>query len=149
MFWNNLSLVLNGVWRFSPLLKNYVKGVRNLLTFRARRQTVLNDLWPWSPRSVRGAPKIRLKTYTHYFHSKNICEFHNLSSYWLLLEPCFVISTTHGQLKYPTLAKLIKSVLIIPHGNADVKRGFSINENMVTQNRSKLSNSSINGLRST
>jgi hypothetical protein len=59
------------------------------------------------------------------------------------------ISATDGGRKYPTLAKSIQNVLIIPHGNADVACGFSINENIVTQNQSKLSNPSINGLRST
>lgn len=47
------------------------------------------------------------------------------------------------------MSKLIKNVLIISHGNADVVRGFSINQNMVTENRTLLSEKSINGLRST
>ena len=47
------------------------------------------------------------------------------------------------------MAKLIKNVLIISHGNADVERGCSINQNIVTDNRTLLSEKSTNGLRST
>ncbi len=41
----------------------------------------------------------------------------------------------------------MKNVLIIAHGNADVERGFSINSNIITENRALLSEASINGLR--
>lgn len=70
--------------------------------------------------------------------------YHRIDYYW---NNVLSITTTDGQPKYPTLSKLIKNVLIIPHGNADVERGFSINENIVVQNRSLLSDVSINGLR--
>lgn len=50
-------------------------------------------------------------------------------------------------LKYPTLAKVVKNIVIIPHGNAEIERGFSINSNTVTENRVSLSEASINGLR--
>ncbi len=59
------------------------------------------------------------------------------------------ITTTDGRPKYPTLSKLVKNILIISHGNADVERGFSINENIIAPNRSLLSEVSINGLRTT
>ncbi|CAF4275183.1 unnamed protein product [Rotaria magnacalcarata] len=54
-----------------------------------------------------------------------------------------------GLPKYPTLSKIVKNILIISHGNSDVERGFSINEHIITENRTLLSLSSINGLRST
>ncbi|CAF3380128.1 unnamed protein product, partial [Rotaria socialis] len=72
--------------------------------------------------------------------------YHRIDYYW---NKVLNITTANGIAKYPTLNKLIKSILIIPHGNADVERGFSINENLVPENRSKLSCLSINGLRST
>jgi hypothetical protein len=72
--------------------------------------------------------------------------YHRIDYYW---NKVLGITTTDGRSKYPTLGKLIKNVLIIPHGNADIERGFSINENLVPQNRSNLSDTSINGLRST
>ncbi|CAF4117335.1 unnamed protein product [Rotaria magnacalcarata] len=72
--------------------------------------------------------------------------YHRIDYYW---NKVLNIKTANGFAKYPTLSKLIKNILIIPHGNADVERGFSINENLVPENRSKLSCLSINGLRST
>ncbi|CAM4842632.1 unnamed protein product [Rotaria magnacalcarata] len=72
--------------------------------------------------------------------------YHRIDYYW---NKVLNITTANGFAKYPTLSKLIKNILIIPHGNADVERGFSINENLVPENRSKLSCLSINGLRST
>ncbi|CAF1116233.1 unnamed protein product [Rotaria sordida] len=59
------------------------------------------------------------------------------------------ITTTDGRPKYPTLSKLVKNILIISHGNADVERGFSINENIIVSNRSLLAELSINRLRTT
>ncbi|CAF4661877.1 unnamed protein product [Rotaria sp. Silwood2] len=72
--------------------------------------------------------------------------YHRIDYYWNTI---LGITTADGRPKYPTLGKLIKNILIIPHGKADIERGFSINENMVPQNRSLLSDTSINGLRST
>ena len=46
------------------------------------------------------------------------------------------IAATDGRPKYPILGKLIKNVLIISHENADVEHGFSINQNIVTRDRS-------------
>ena len=59
------------------------------------------------------------------------------------------IKTADGRLKFSTLFKLIKNILSIPHGNADVECVFSINENIVTTNRSSWSSTSVNGLCST
>ena len=50
--------------------------------------------------------------------------------------------------KYPTISKVVKNILIISYGNSDVERGFGVNEHSVTENRTLLSLSSINGLRS-
>lgn len=46
------------------------------------------------------------------------------------------------------LTKLLKALLSLPHGNADVERGFSKN-NRVLHDRSSLSLESINGIRRT
>lgn len=70
--------------------------------------------------------------------------YQRLDFYW---NHVFFIRTNDGRIKYPTLSKLIKNILILPHGNADVERGFSINENIVRENRHFLSEPSINGLR--
>ncbi|CAF3042103.1 unnamed protein product [Rotaria sp. Silwood2] len=77
-------------------------------------------------------------------NGNNQIKYHSIDYYW---NNVFLILTKNGISKYPTLTKLIKNVLIITHGNADVERGFSINSNILTENRSSLSESSINGLR--
>jgi len=77
---------------------------------------------------------------------KERLEYQRIDFYW---HNVLSILRNNGQLKYPTMAKLIKNILIISHGNADVERGFSINQNILTDNRTLLSEKSINGLRST
>ena len=79
-------------------------------------------------------------------NGKQQVEFQRIDFYW---NHILSILRTNGQLKYNIMAKLIKNVLIISHGNADVERGFSINQNIVTDNRTLLSEKSINVLRST
>jgi len=73
-------------------------------------------------------------------------EYHELDYYW---SKVFSIVQSNGYGKYPTIAKLIKNVLIISHWNADVERGFSTNGNILTEERTLLSEKSINGLRMT
>ena len=40
-----------------------------------------------------------------------------------------------GKIKYKCLPELVKSALILPHGNADVERSLSVNTSVVTQDR--------------
>ena len=47
----------------------------------------------------------------------------------------------------PSVEKVVKTTLIVPHGNSDVERGFSINRDIMGTNRSSLSINSLNGLR--
>jgi len=50
--------------------------------------------------------------------------------YWreiLLLKAC------DGCYKFENMTKLIKTVLLLPHGNADVERGFSINNDVLNR----------------
>ena len=54
-----------------------------------------------------------------------------------------------GEVKYPLVLKVVKSALILAHGNADVERGFSESGKSVTAERARLGESSIDGIRST
>ena len=65
--------------------------------------------------------------------------------YWRQL---FNIKTL-GTLKYPTLTKLLKMALILPHSNADVERSLSVNNRTVTKDKVHLSEEAIIGLRAT
>ena len=46
----------------------------------------------------------------------------SIDTYWHKIG---LVKDDNGQLKYSLLSKLAKSVLIVPHGNADVERLFS------------------------
>ena len=78
-------------------------------------------------------------------NGNNHVEHHRIDYYW---NKVLSLTTVFGLPKYPTLSKVVKNILIISHGNSDVERGFNVNEHSVTENRTLLSLSSINGLRS-
>ena len=52
-----------------------------------------------------------------------------------------------GTMKYDTLVKLVKVILCLTHGNAELKRSISKNKKLWTKTRSLLSISPINALR--
>lgn len=61
-------------------------------------------------------------------------------------QPIFFLRGKNSGPRYPLLGKLVKSLLCLSHGNADVERGFSENRRLLLE-RSNLSIESINGLR--
>jgi len=67
----------------------------------------------------------------------------SIDKYWAKV---FKRTTDLGQPMYPTLSTLVKCVIIIAHGNADVERGFSANALIVTSDPSALNASSVSGL---
>jgi vacuolar-type H+-ATPase subunit I/STV1 len=52
-----------------------------------------------------------------------------------------------GQMKYNNLAKVVKTCLACPHGNADSERSFSTNKNVVTSDRSCLHEDTLIAIR--
>lgn len=54
-----------------------------------------------------------------------------------------------GQPKHLVMSKLVKSALLFPQGNADVERGFSISNNVLTTERTEMSIDTLNGLLTT
>ena len=72
--------------------------------------------------------------------------YYSIDYYW---RNVFTLKTISGAEKFISLAKLVKCALALSHGNADVERGFSENAFLLTDDRSLLSNASINGLRAT
>ena len=65
--------------------------------------------------------------------------------YW---EDVFQEKSQQGEFKYPVLQKLVKSILSLAHGNADVERSLSANKKTVTPDMASLGDLTINGLRS-
>ena len=64
--------------------------------------------------------------------------------YWAVV---FKEKSLQGEFKYSILQKLIKSLLSLAHGNADVERSLSANKKTVTPDRASLGDLTINGLR--
>ena len=52
-----------------------------------------------------------------------------------------------GEKKFPYVMKVVKTALVLRHGNAEVERGFSESGKSVTDERVRLSEASINGIR--
>ena len=52
-----------------------------------------------------------------------------------------------GNLQYPCLSKMALCVLLLPHGNADPERGFSINKKMLENHGTNLDGETLQALR--
>lgn len=57
------------------------------------------------------------------------------------------MKTLSGTEMFPYLNKLIKAVLTLSHGNADVEWSLSINKQAIGANRTFLTHESLNGIR--
>ena len=66
--------------------------------------------------------------------------------YWRRI---FKLQKTNGNSRYPLLTRIVKTALVLPHGNSDVERGISVNSRMLTNERNKLFEVTINRLRAT
>lgn len=59
----------------------------------------------------------------------------------------FQEKSLQGECKYSVLQKLVKGLLCLAHGNADVERSLSANKKTVTPDRTSFGELTINGLR--
>ena len=59
----------------------------------------------------------------------------------------FSQTTSNDTRKYPTVTDVLKIPLSLPHGNADVEKGPSVNNSIITKERHQLGEAAINGLR--
>jgi len=67
-----------------------------------------------------------------------------LNHYWA---DVFQEKSLQGEWKYSILQKLVKGLLCLAHGNADVERSLSAKKKTVTPERTSLGELTINGLR--
>ena len=84
-----------------------------------------------------------------YLHDKDITKPDKdtrVDHYWRRI---FKLQKTNGNSRYPLLTRIVKTALVLPHGNSDFERGISVNNRMLTNERNKLSGVTINGLRAT
>ena len=70
--------------------------------------------------------------------------YDRVDNYWAKV---FGIQTATGDKKFNLLARAVKSALCIHHGNADVERSLSDSKNTVTDEGTRLSESTFNSLR--
>ena len=59
----------------------------------------------------------------------------------------FSQTTSNDTRKYPTVTDVLEISLSLPHGNADVERGPSVNNSIITKERNQFGEAAINGLR--
>ena len=86
------------------------------------------------------------RMYLHDVDVKMPDEKTRVDHYW---REVFKLKTSSGNTKYPHLTNVVKAALVLPHGNADVERGVSVNNRVVTAERNKLGEDTINGIRAT
>jgi hypothetical protein len=56
------------------------------------------------------------------------------------------LQSCDGSYKYAKMGQLVKAALILPHGNADVERGFSVNNDVLTDQRTEMTPATLNAL---
>jgi len=56
------------------------------------------------------------------------------------------MQTCDGSYKYAKIGHLVKAALVLPHGNADVERGFSVNNDVLTDQRTEMTPATLNAL---
>ena len=59
------------------------------------------------------------------------------------------LKTSNRNTKCLHLTNVVNAALVLPHGNADVERGVSVNNGIETAERNKLGEDTINGLNAT
>ena len=95
-----------------------------------------------------------IKTEISFYRMENIPEtFHmnqkhaskNVASYWT--DVSLICDEVTGKPKYPKLSKLAFCILVLPHGNAELECGYSINKLMLGIHGTSLDDDTIIALR--
>ena len=73
-------------------------------------------------------------------------KFIRIDHFWRKIDD---LKDVMGEKKFPSIMKVVKTALILGHGNAEVERGFSESGKSVTDDRVHLSEASINGIHAT
>ena len=134
--------LLNNLQFLHPLLKTSDKGSRAITSVARKLPHVISEEEipslknEWFEYSTSYVPK-------EWSEDKE-GQYIRVDHYWRKVTDQ---KTSGGQNKYPTLSKVVKSVLTLAHGNADVERSLSDNKNTVTPERTNLNIETINGLR--
>ena len=63
---------------------------------------------------------------------KDIITGGRIDNYWAQF---LGLKTSQAELKYPTVATVVKAALAVSHGSGDVERGFSFSANFLTDDK--------------
>ncbi|KYN01819.1 hypothetical protein ALC62_07392 [Cyphomyrmex costatus] len=74
-------------------------------------------------------------------HPKTDISKIRIDVYWSYF---FALKNSFGNIKYPVVSKVVKTLLSLSHGNADVERGFSTSALILTDNRASMSEKTLN-----
>jgi len=72
--------------------------------------------------------------------------FSRIDKYW---QKVMESRDSSGDIRYRVLSKLLKAILTIVHGNADVERSLSENKKVLTKKHSLMTDASLNAIRMT
>ena len=71
-------------------------------------------------------------------------KYERIDHYWRYI---FSMKMEDGKINYKCLPELVKSALILPHGNADVERSLSVNTKIVTEDRPHIGEATVCAIR--
>ncbi|KYN24381.1 hypothetical protein ALC57_04018 [Trachymyrmex cornetzi] len=77
-------------------------------------------------------------------HTQNSNESLNATVWRMALKHLHSGKNSFGNIKYPVVSKVVKALLSLSHGNADVERGFSTSALILTDNRASMSEKTLN-----
>ncbi|CAN7943345.1 unnamed protein product, partial [Ixodes hexagonus] len=72
-----------------------------------------------------------------------VCPSSRLDEHW---QKIFEVKKADNSAKFPLSCRVVKALLCIPHGNADLERGFSENRRFLLE-RARLTIQNVNGIR--
>ena len=67
-------------------------------------------------------------------------KYERINYYW---RNTFSMKMEDGKTKYKCLPEMVKSALILPHGNTDVERSLSVNTSVVTEDRPHIGEATV------
>ena len=123
--------------RLKPNSSSAIERVARKLPFAEEDVALITDEW-----KVYQGEEIDEKLWK--IEKDDEVELRRIDHYW---RDILKLKTGSGKDKYPRLGKIVKGVLALPHGNADVERGLSDNKKNLEKDRVKLSSKSIIGNR--
>ena len=123
--------------RLKPKSSSAIERVARKLPFAEEDVALITDEW-----KVYQGEEIDEKLWK--IEKDDEVELRRIDHYW---RDILKLKTGSGKDKYHRLGKIVKGVLALPHGNADVERGLSDNKKNLEKDRVKLSSKSIIGNR--